>query len=162
MSSKLTHLVWNYRTDKVEDKLLLLALAELADRKGNFETSVAELAELTSMNAGMVKTVLSHFANSWVKLVKLPPREPQRDTEMFSGALTIDGPQTRTLPVMEMDLMEKAREQNERLNQNKKPITANSIAANVRRSLRLTAAEKRSNTMFLRSTWKKFPIGLKA
>lgn len=120
MSSKLTHLVWNYRTDKVEDKLMLLALAELSDRKGAFETSVAELAELTSMSSGMVKTVLSHFANSRIKLVKLPPREPQRDNELFSGLLTIDGPQARTLPVVEMDLMEMAREQNERLNQNKK------------------------------------------
>lgn len=61
MSSYLTHLAWQYQTVKPEVKLLVLALAELADNKGNVETSLDELHSLTCMPSGILQTNLSHL-----------------------------------------------------------------------------------------------------
>ncbi|CAM4202961.1 hypothetical protein [Vibrio agarivorans] len=123
MSSNFTHLAWSYPADKAEDKLLLLALAEISDRKGHFETSISELSELTSLSEGAVKTILRHFTNAQVRLVKFPPRENNRSSETFIGTLSLNGQPVPTaptsIPVVDSNLMELAREQNERLNQNK-------------------------------------------
>ncbi len=120
MSSKLTHLAWSYKAAKAEDKLLLLALAEIADRKGNFETSIAELSEMTGLSDGIIKTSIRHFNSAPISLIKFPPREYNRNAETFLGSLHLDNPNVNSLPVREMNLMELAKEQNERLNQNKK------------------------------------------
>lgn len=122
MSSKLTHLVWGYKTIKVEDKLLLLALAELADRNGNFQTSITELRELTGMSDGVISTTLHHFMSAQVKLVRLNRRD--QNSDCFSASLHIENSVANTTAhsqsaFNELDLLAQVQEQNERLQQNK-------------------------------------------
>ncbi|KGY10874.1 hypothetical protein NM22_18435 [Vibrio tubiashii] len=120
MSAKYTHLAWSYRTLKYEDKLVLLALAEIADRNGNFESSINELVGMTSMSSGILRTVLRHFYSSGeVYFSKLPPRETERNGDTFVGALKLSVQESNTVPVVEMNLLEMAHEQNERIQQNK-------------------------------------------
>lgn len=64
MSSYLTHLGWQYQTMKPEAKLLIVALAELADNKGNVETSLDELHSLTCMTSGVLQTHLTHLVKA--------------------------------------------------------------------------------------------------
>ncbi|PMJ91305.1 hypothetical protein [Vibrio sp. 10N.261.55.A7] len=121
MSSQFTHLAWSFKAIKHEDKLVLLALADMADNKGNFSTSIDELSEMTSMGGGILRTVLRHFYSSGhIHFSRLPPREQERNAETFLGKLCLDNQVTNTIPVVEMNLMEMALEQNERLQQNKK------------------------------------------
>ncbi|EJE4555857.1 hypothetical protein [Vibrio parahaemolyticus] len=121
MSAKYTYLAWNYRALKYEDKLVVLALAEVADRNGNFETSINELVEMTNMSSGVLRTVLRHFYSSGdVHFSKLPPREMERNAETFLGTLQLKDQNVKTVPVIEMNLVEMAHEQNERIQQNKR------------------------------------------
>ncbi|MHA2937910.1 hypothetical protein ACXJY6_06390 [Vibrio sp. RC27] len=120
MSTKLTQLVWNYKTHKAEDKLLFLALAEIADNKGNFCTSMTELVAMTGMPDGVVRTLLQHFTTPATPLISLDRSNKQDLTGQFSGCLQIEkNPIQSKTSTGQVDLMKLAREQNERLNQNK-------------------------------------------
>ncbi len=120
MSAKYTHLAWNYRALKYENKLVMLALAEISDRKGHFESSINELTDMTGMSSGVLKTVLRHFYSSGeVNFSKLPSREMERDADTFIGTLMLADQEMKTIPVVEMNLFEMAQEQNERIQQNK-------------------------------------------
>lgn len=117
MSSKLTHLAWSYETRKSEDKLLVLALAEISDNKGNFVTSVSELSEMTGIPSGAIRTILRNFISPQVVLIRLHQRNT--NNEEFSGTLQLEANRNNYLSASRrLDLL--AQEQNERLNQNKK------------------------------------------
>jgi hypothetical protein len=118
MSSKLTQLAWNYTTHNIEDKLLLLALAELADNKGNFIASFAELGALTSISDSVLRARLQHFKRSDLGLITLNRNESTHD--QLCGVLHLE---PRVTPVKQaesqLDLINLARQQHERLSQNK-------------------------------------------
>ncbi|MBD1559279.1 hypothetical protein HC752_20265 [Vibrio sp. S9_S30] len=115
MSSKLSSLVWSYKAAKAEDKLLLLALAELADRKGTFCTSITELRDLTELSEGVLKTVLHHLVHNANGLVTLHKSQPPSQKE-FVGKLNL-GQATNQTPENSVDLYALAQQQNERLMQ---------------------------------------------
>ena len=119
MSSHLTQLAWKYGPVKVEDKLLLLALAEIADNKGNFQTSVEELHQLTGMAQGVISTVLRHFISSNVSLIQLNPNQ-SKSNPVFSGVLCLEGQSYISESEREqIDLLAQVQQQQERLNANK-------------------------------------------
>ena len=120
MSTKLTQLVWNYKTTKAEDKLLLLALAEVADNKGNFRTSLVELVTMTGLPEGVVRTLLQHFKSPTAALVAFHRSENNDSSGHFSGVLQLEKKAEASKDATnQLDLMNLARQQNERLNQNK-------------------------------------------
>lgn len=123
MSSKLTDLAWGYRTNKSEDKLLLLALAEVADNKGNFNTSVSELNEMTGMQDGVISTILRHFLSKPTALIALHQREKNNKSEYFSGTLQLEKNVAKSQSEFaenQFDLLAQAQLQHDRLNSSKK------------------------------------------
>lgn len=123
MSSKLTHLAWNTTTDKIEDKLLLLALAELADNKGNFVASLTELAAMTGLSDSVIRTRLHYFKRPAHELVSL--NRTESTSAQFSGVLQLEPRVTSAKQAeSQLDLINLARQQHERLNQNKPQTSA--------------------------------------
>ncbi|MDG3084617.1 hypothetical protein P7F88_00305 [Vibrio hannami] len=58
MSSRFLELAWNYKTVTAEEKLLLVALADLADRKGHFSTTYTELSQMMSVSNSLIANCL--------------------------------------------------------------------------------------------------------
>ncbi|WP_375751751.1 hypothetical protein [Vibrio sp. HN007] len=54
MSSRFLELAWKYKTVTAEEKLLLVALSDLADRKGNFSTTYSELSQMMSASNSLI------------------------------------------------------------------------------------------------------------
>lgn len=119
MSSHLTNIAWKFKANKAEDKLIVLALAEIADNKGNFETSIAELRELTGLAEGIVSTVLRHFISPSSPLIALNPNQG-KGNETFSGKLLIEQQSYSAPSYSEQDdLLAQVQQQQERLHANK-------------------------------------------
>ncbi|GAD80831.1 hypothetical protein [Vibrio ezurae] len=90
MSSKITSMVWSLKLVVGESKLVLLALAELADRNGNFQTTYAELQSLTGMSNGAINTILHHLSSNQSKLVNLNNHRTYNHSDNLSGSLHLD------------------------------------------------------------------------
>ncbi len=119
MSSHLTQLAWKYGPVKTEDKLLLLALAEIADNKGNFFTSVEELRQLTGMAEGVISTILRHFISPSVSLIQLHPNQSKSNPN-FGGMLCLEAQSVDASNEREqVDLLAQVQQQQERLQANK-------------------------------------------
>ena len=62
MSSKFIERVWSHACVTMEEKLILLALAELSDRSGAVITTMAELQEMTNGSESTIDHVLGKLA----------------------------------------------------------------------------------------------------
>ncbi|WED21688.1 hypothetical protein L3Q72_13905 [Vibrio sp. JC009] len=54
MSSKFLELAWEFKTVTVEEKLFLIAVADISDRNGMFTTTYSELSAMMSVSTSMV------------------------------------------------------------------------------------------------------------
>ncbi|EFP96336.1 hypothetical protein [Vibrio caribbeanicus] len=120
MSSSLSSIAWAFKATKPEDKLLILALAEIADNKGNFETSIEELHQLTGLDSGIISSVLRHFLSPMVALINLTPRE-DKSKELFCGKLMLQQQTSHSLnDIEQINLLAQVQEQHNRIESNKR------------------------------------------
>ncbi|MBM7038569.1 hypothetical protein [Vibrio ulleungensis] len=90
MSSKYLEKVWSHKTVTMEEKLLLLALAELADRHGAFITSMQELSQMTSGSESALENLLSKLSLNH-HIIGLNKRgNSYRDGGNIKGKLNVD------------------------------------------------------------------------
>ncbi|CAM3157698.1 hypothetical protein VIRA109638_15220 [Vibrio rarus] len=90
MSSKMTSMVWDLKAVVGESKFLLMALAELADRNGNFQTTYAELKSLTGISSGATSTILHHLSSNHIKVISLSSRRMNNNSNNVEGSLHLE------------------------------------------------------------------------
>ncbi len=92
MSSKYIERAWVKRTVSADEKLLLLALAELADREGAFYTSMSELKSMMCVSESMIDNLIGKlcFENT---LVGLNKGSSTYRSGKIQGKLNISSPQ---------------------------------------------------------------------
>ncbi len=90
MSSKYLEKVWSHKTVTMEEKVVLLALAELSDRDGAFITSMSELSQMTSGSESAVENVLSKLSLNHLVIGLNKRGNAYRDGGNVKGKLNLD------------------------------------------------------------------------
>lgn len=90
MSSKYLEKVWSHKTVTMEEKLLLLALAELSDRHGAFITSMQELSQMTSGSESALENLLSKLSLNHLIIGLNKRGNSYRDGGNIKGKLNVD------------------------------------------------------------------------
>ncbi len=90
MSSKFIEKAWIFKTVTMEEKLVLVALAELCDRNGAFITSMQELSQMTCGSSQLLDNTLSKLTMNHA-IVGLSKRgAAYREGGAIKGRLNID------------------------------------------------------------------------
>ncbi|MEZ9786612.1 hypothetical protein BCV08_11345 [Vibrio breoganii] len=116
MSSKMTSMVWDLKVVVGESKLVLLALAELADRNGNFQTTYTELQSLTGISRGASSTILHHLSGNQSKIISLDGRQTNSYGDRVVGSMHLENnvviSQQSTIPATDLYVQAQAQREN--------------------------------------------------
>ena len=90
MSSKYLEKAWSHKTVNLEDKLLLVALAELSDRDGAFITSMAQLREMMCASESMIDNLIAKLSMEQVIIGVNKASASYRSSGKINGRLNFD------------------------------------------------------------------------
>ncbi|TFH92166.1 hypothetical protein [Vibrio ouci] len=136
MSSKIIEQVWSVKLSNAQDKLLLVALADLSNRKGSFDTSYDELAMMTSLSNENIYESL-HRLYSQHQLLRT---RITNNSNIVSGSLTLS-----TNKELTRDLQEEARLQAQKLGNNSHPSNAKLARSQRKQIAPLSISDKEKN-----------------
>ncbi len=136
MSSIIIEKAWNVRTTSAQDKLLLIAIADIADRKGHFSTSYDEMASMTSLDYNAIYASLN---NLYAHYQILQTRRTE-DANAILGALIFSESQA-AVP----NLMQAAELQAQRLNKGQTTSNAKLARSQRKQVAPLNISDKEKN-----------------
>ena len=90
MSSKFLEKAWSHKTVNLEDKLLLVALAELSDRDGAFITSMTQLKEMMCASESMIDNLIAKLSMEQVIIGVNKASASYRTSGKINGRLNFD------------------------------------------------------------------------
>lgn len=90
MSSKFLEKAWSQKTVNLEDKLLLVALAELSDRDGAFITSMSQLKEMMCASESMIDNLIAKLSMEQLIIGVNKASASYRTSGKINGRLNFD------------------------------------------------------------------------
>lgn len=136
MSSIFIEKAWNVRITSAQDKLLLIALADISDRQGHFNTSYEELSLMTSLSYDTIFASL----NSLYSTYQILQTRRTDDTNIVCGSLSLTE-KTQSF----INLQQEAKQQNLRLQQNRQHSNAKLSRSQKKQIAPMNISDKEKN-----------------